>query len=211
MNTRHAIAALAWIGVAFALAPGASPAATAPLASARALSSAMAGGRGGEAQVAYELADPLGGPARTVRGRVRVESPDRVRLDFSPAGERIAMRGDGGEWLQPASRQLLRIPAARAQSALQWWRVLLPASRESFHEDPLGRRRFSLVPLDSAAGPIRIMVRLDARGYPAEVIVTGMMEEPITYRLSGWKFGPGRGAAAYRLSAPPGYETVDLP
>jgi outer membrane lipoprotein-sorting protein len=186
-------------------------AAPAPLATARALSAAMAGGRSGEAQVMYTLADPLGGPARTVRGRVRVEAPDRVRLDFPAGGERIAIRSDGGEWLQPASRQLLRIPADRALSALQWWRVLLPGSRESFREDSLGGRRYSLAPLDADAGPVRIVVRLDARGFPAELQVSGMTDETVTYRLSGWKFGPGRGAAAYRLSAPAGYETVDLP
>lgn len=197
--------------VSVALACGFASADAAPLATARAMSVAMAKGRSGEAQVSYMLADPLGGPSRSVRGRIRVESPDRVRLDFAGSGERIALRSDGGEWLQPASRQLLRIPADRARSALQWWRVLLPASRESFREDSLAARRYALTPLDPDAGPVRIVVRLDPKGFPAELAVSGMADETVTYRLSGWKFGPARGAAAYRLSAPAGYETVDLP
>jgi len=195
----------------FAAGAGAALAAEPPLATARALTRAMAGGKSGEAQVSYRLLDPLGGAPRTVTGRVRVEPPDRVRLDFATSGERIALRGDGGEWLQPASRQLLRIPADRARSALQWWRVLLPGSREVFREDSIAPRRYALAARAEDAGPIRIGVRLDRAGYPAELEVAGMGEGTVTYRLSGWKFGPARGAAAYRLAAPPGYETVDLP
>ena len=186
-------------------------AASEPLVTARALALAMRGGRSAEAEVRYDLVDPLGGPARVVRGRVRVESPDRVRLDFTTSGERIALRGDGGEWLQPAARQLLRIPAERAAGALQWWRVLLPESRDTFREESLSSRRFRLAPRAAGAGPIRMMVRLDARGLPADLVVEGVSDAPVTYRISNWKFPPERGAAAYRLVAPPGFETVDLP
>ena len=183
----------------------------APLATARALARAMKGGRSAEAAVSYQLADPMGGPARAMRGRVKVESPDRVRLDFAAGGERIALRGDGGEWLQPAAKQLLRISSERAGSALLWWRVLLPESGESFREDTLRAGVFRLAPRDSAASPVRIKVRLDAAGLPVELAVDGMSDQPVVYRLSGWKFSPGRGAAAYRLSAPAGFTIVDLP
>lgn len=208
----------AWLVVILAALPGPAPAATpaaprnaAPaLVTARALARAMSGDRSAEARVAFELPDPLGGPARASSGRVRVEPPDRVRLDFA-SGERIGLRGDGGEWLQPASRQLLRISAERAGMALQWWRVLLPESRTRFREDSLGGRRFALTPLGGEADPMRIVVQLDGRGFPARLEVSGLGDGVVTYRLSGWSFGPARGAPAYRLSAPPGFETVDLP
>jgi len=181
-----------------------------PLVTGRALSRALAGGRSGEAAVSYALANPLGGTARTIRGRVRVESPDRVRIDFVTTGEKITLRADGGEWLQPATRQLIRIPADRATGALRWWRLLLPGSGETFHEDSLGDHRYRLTPLGSDTG-VTVTARLDLQGFPAELIVEGMGESAVTYRLSGWRFGPARGASAYRIAAPAGYETVDLP
>ena len=113
--------------------------------------------------------------------------------------------------LQPAAKQLLRISSARAAGALQWWRVLLPESGGTFREDSLGPRRLRLAPRDPDAGPVRIEVRLDARGFPVELVVDGLSDRPVSYRLSGWKFSPGRGAAAYRLSAPAGFATIDLP
>lgn len=209
---RHAPAILA---LALAVAAGSGPAQaapepTVPLATVRALARSMEGGRCGDAALGYEIADPLGGPPRTVRGRVRVESPDRVRLDLA-TGEKITLRSDGGEWLQPATRQLLRISSERAAGALQWWRVLLPESRETFREDSIAPRRFQLAPRDEAAGGVRIRSRLDARGFPVELVVEGMGDKPVTYRLSAWRFGAGRGAAAYRLATPAGFEVVDLP
>lgn len=183
--------------------------AASPLVTARALSRALAGGRAGEASVSYAIAD-LGGTPRTITGRVRVESPDRVRLDFATTGEKITLRSDGGEWLQPATKQLLRIPADRASGALRWWRVLLPGSGASFQEEPLGERRYRLTSRDVAGG-ITITARLDARGFPAELMVEGMQDQPVTYRLSGWHFGAGRGASSYHLSAPAGYEIVEIP
>jgi hypothetical protein len=192
--------------------PGASltpTTAASPLVTARAMSRALTGGRAGEAIVSYALSD-LGGTPRTITGRLRVESPDRVRLDFTTTGEKIALRGDGGEWLQPATKQMIRIPAERASGALRWWRVLLPGSSASFHEDSLGDRRYRLTSRDVTGG-ITVTARLDARGFPAELTVEGMQDQPVTYRLSGWRFGPAHGAASYRLTAPAGWETVELP
>jgi hypothetical protein len=183
--------------------------AVSPLVTARAMSRALAGGHAGEATVTYAVAD-MGGTPRTITGRLRVESPDRVRLDFTTTGEKITLRSDGGEWLQPATRQMIRIPAERASGALRWWRVLLPGSSASFHEDSVGDRRYRLTSRDVPGG-ITVTVRLDARGFPAELTVEGMQDEPVTYRLSGWRFGAGQGEASYHLTAPAGYETVDLP
>jgi len=130
---------------------------------------------------------------------------------MTTTGEKITLRGDGGEWLQPRTRQLLRISSERAAGALQWWRLLLPESRATFREDSLGPRKFRLEPIETSAAPIRITARLDARGLPSELSVEGLGEAPITYRLSAWRFAAGRGAGAYKLQAPPGYEVVDLP
>lgn len=181
---------------------------TSPLVTARAMSRALAGGRAGEASVSYAIPDMSGAP-HTVTGRVRVQAPDRVRLDFT-TGEKITLRSDGGEWLQPATKQLLRIPPDRASGALRWWRVLLPGSGATFQEESLGDHRYRLTSRDVAGG-ITVTARLDAQGFPAELRVEGMQDQPVTYTLSGWRFGGGRGAASYRLTAPAGYETVDLP
>ena len=121
-----------------------------PLVTARAMSRALAGGRSAEATVSYAILD-MGGTPRTVAGRVRVEAPDRVRLDFT-TGEKITLRSDGGEWLQPATKQLLRIPRDRASGALRWWRVLLPGSGATFSEESLGDRRYRLTSRDVTAG-----------------------------------------------------------
>ena len=107
-------------------------------------------------------------------------------------------------------RYFERIPAERATGALRWWRVLLPGSGASFHEDSLGDRRYRLTSRDVSGG-VTVTARLDPRGFPAELTVEGMQEEPVTYRLSGWHFGPAHGPASYHLSAPAGWETVDLP
>jgi hypothetical protein len=200
---------LAVIGVVASAGRGvAVPVETGTILSTRALAAQLKPGRAGEAVVSYRTTD-LAGAARTVRGRLRVEPPDRVRVDFTTTGESIALRGDGGEWLQPASKQLIRIPAARAAEAMQWWRVVMPWRAAEFREEAMADGRYRLEPAHGEASPIAM--RLDARGFPSEIVVEGMSDTPTMYHLSGWKFGPARGAAAYRLRAPAGYETVELP
>jgi hypothetical protein len=53
-------------------------------------------------------------------------------------------------------------------------------------------------------------VRLDPRGLPASLVL-GEGEDRQVYRLSGWRFSKTRGARDFRIVAPPGVETVDLP
>jgi len=178
--------------------------------SARALAAGLKGGHRAEAQLAYTLADPLGGAARAIQGKLALEPPDRLRLDFSTTGESVALRGDGGEWLQPAQRQLIRIPADRAVAALAWGRVLLPSAGATFHEDSLAPRRFRLTPDDPDDGP-PVLVELDAHGLPARLTVESAGADSTTYRFSNWRFVAARGAVAYRISAPQGYDAVDLP
>lgn len=182
------------------------------LASVRAIAAPLSRGRRAQAEIHYDLADPFGGPARPIRGRVSIESPDRVRIDFETTGERITLRRDGGEWLQPAAQQMIRIPADRAANALMWWLALLPTSRDVFREDSLGARRFRLTPRDKDAGPFTVLVALDSRGLPSRLTIEGGEETlPASYRFTGWRFAAARGAAAYKLTAPAGYSTIDLP
>lgn len=207
---RRACAAAALALVAGVLALHARSWAESRPATVRALAGPLAAGQRAEASVQYRLADPLGGPGRTVRGTIAVEAPDFVRLEFT-TGERVTLRSDGGEWLQPSARQMVRIPASRAEAALLWWRVLLPGSAQVFREDSIAPRRFGLTPLAAEAGPLRVVVTLDPRGFPRELAVEGGEDAAPVYRLSGWRFARARGPAAYRLTAPSGFEVVDLP
>ncbi|HTO90915.1 MAG TPA: hypothetical protein VMJ70_07275 [Candidatus Sulfotelmatobacter sp.] len=204
-------AMLAMLGV-LAARPMACAAANAPIpASARALAAKLGGGHRAEADVAYALPDPLGGPARSIRGRLALESPDRVRLDFATTGESVTLRADGGEWLQPANRQLVRIPADRALAVLSWGRTLLPTSGASFREDSLAPRRFRLTPLAAEAQGMEVLVELDAHGLPRQLTVLAPDSSRTAYHLSNWRFVAARGRTAYALSAPPGFDVVDLP
>mgnify|MGYP001195749181 CR=1 FL=1 len=98
--------ALAPAGAGLAAGKPAAKPTPATLASTRTLVAKLAGSGRGEARVTVSRGDPLGGPDRVDEGRLALEPPDRVRLDFGATGERIALRGDGGEWVQPATRPL---------------------------------------------------------------------------------------------------------
>lgn len=102
----------------------------APPDPARALAARLRERGRAEAVVSCISTDPLSGATRRARGRLALEPPDRARLDFVATGERITLRRDGGEWLQPATRQLLLLPAGRAAAALRWWAVLLGGGPE---------------------------------------------------------------------------------
>ena len=142
-------------------------------------------------------------------GTLALEAPDRVRLDMSGTGERLVARGDGGEWLQPATKQLLRFGAGQASPALRWWRVLL-GEAAGVRERRIAPRRYVLVQGAAAGFADSATVWLDARGLPARLDLPGG-DGVMTYRLSGWRFARARGPAGFRLTAPAGFETVDLP
>ena len=162
-----------------------------------------------EAAVVLRRTDPETGTERATRGRLALELPGHARLEFPSTGEVLTLRGDGGEWLQPGPRQLLHAGPQSAGAAMEWWAALLD-SGASFRELPLPGRGYTLMPAagDSSdaqrvwLGPGRLPERLE--------IATGFGERQ-RYDLSAWRFTRPRGRAAFVLTAPPGFETVELP
>ena len=182
-----------------------------PLRSTQALLARLRATGRAEAAVETQVEDLLSGKTRIVRGRLALELPHRARLDF-PAGESLTLREDGGDWLQPHTRQLVRSGPRSAEAAMRWSALLLESGSEDFRERPLAGRGYELAPTgrDSASGE-RQRLWLGANGYPARVEIVNPGGERRAYRLSGWRFIHARGRAAFVLRAPPGFETVDLP
>ncbi len=204
MNRASRLAALALLAI-FA---GAGDSVAARLESSAALSRELSRGRSAQVTLHWTTSALPGMPPRTVTGTLTLEAPDRVRLDLAGTGERLVARDDGSEWLQPATRQLLRFGAQQGAPALRWWRALL-GDTSQVAERPLAPRRFALVQRTRAGVADSALVRLDGRGLPGELeIASG--DGTLRYRLSGWRFARGRGPAYFRIVAPAGYETVDV-
>jgi hypothetical protein len=199
----------ALLGLALALAPAPAARAT-DLASARALARALTSSGRAEAVLRYLVASPSG-DSRTVRATLALELPAMARIDVAGTGEALVARPDGGEWLQPSTRQLLRFRPRHGAAALRWWNVLLGGERAA-RERPLGGNRWVLV-LRSEPGAAEdsAEVWLDPRGLPARLVVPAGNPEAAVYRLGGWRFMRRRGDPAFRLATPRGYEAVDLP
>jgi len=197
-------------GFALVLALGlaaAPPPATA-LESSRALASALASGKRAEAVLRWTVPGPDGRPAEQ-RGTLALEAPAHARLDVPATGERITLRPDGGEWLQPALHQMIRLSPRHAGSAMRWWRLL--AGGEGARERRLAEGRWRLVLVDTSGAAVdSAEVRLDPRGLPASLVL-GTGEDRQVYRLSGWRFARARGARDFRIVPPPGVEAVELP
>jgi hypothetical protein len=182
-----------------------------PLQSTRGLLGRLRSAGRAEAAVETTVEDLLGGKARTVRGRLALELPHRVRLDF-PEHESLTLREDGGDWLQPHTRQLLRSGPESAQAALRWSAVLLESGTDGIRERPMSGGGFELTRTgaDSARAE-RQRVWLGADGFPARLEIVNSAGERRAYGLSGWKFSRARGREAFVLHAPAGFEVVDLP
>jgi outer membrane lipoprotein-sorting protein len=193
-------------------APSAPATAHATLAATRTLAAKLARSGRGEASVTVTREDPLGGPEQVDRGRLALEIPDRVRLEFPSTGEKLAVRGDGGEWVQPAHRQMVRIRPEQAGLAAWLWEVFLTGGSDAFAEQALAERRYALEPRDGEAGlPERIEVTVDAKGLPEQVAFTGEDGVAVRYRFKGWRFLAPKGSAAFKLPAPAGYTVVEMP
>jgi hypothetical protein len=197
------------LGLALALALPAG-AAAAPLQAATALARSVRSTGRAEVTLRYLMPVFTGGE-RAVSAVLALEPPDRARIDVPATGEKIVARADGGEWLQPSARQLLRFKPSQGAAALRWWRALLdPGRGASERRAPDGHWVLTLrdeqgAAIDSAD------VWLDARGYPARLRSPAGTDDASTYRLSGWRFTRARGEAAFHLSAPPGVESVEMP
>lgn len=203
-------AALVAIALASLAAPGAwSATAASGLQSSAKLSQRLRASGRAEVTLRYTLAATPGGKDREVSGALALEPPDRVRLDVSSTGERLVASAEGGAWLQPATKQLLRFGPQQAAPALRWWRVLLGAG-DGVRERRVAADHYVLVLTERTGVADSAAVWLDPAGLPKRLVVGGG-EDALEYRLAGWRFMHARGASAFRLTAPAGYETVDLP
>ncbi len=169
-------------------------------------------GPGGRAEATLRYGLPTAtGATRVVHATLALEPPAFARLDVPSTGEKIVARADGGEWLQPSTRQLVRFPAKQAAPALRWWRVLLAAER-STRERAVGEGRYVVTLLsERGAEEDSAEVWLDGRGLPSRLVVPAGDPDAAVYRLTNWRFLRARGAGGFRLAAPAGYESIELP
>ncbi len=188
------------------------PAAADGLASARAFARRLLANGRAAATIERRALDPVTGLARSARGRLTLELPDRALLEFPATGERIALRSDGGEWLQPALQQMLRLGPRSAAAGLRWWELLLPGDGSRFVERALSARRYAVVsPSTEDFAADTAWVSLDAQGLPAELEYRDSSDSRVSYRFSGWRFQRPRGRSSFLLVPPEGVRVVELP
>jgi hypothetical protein len=179
--------------------------------SARALTTRVRASGRAEARLERRALDVFTGKWRSIPGRVALEPPDRALLEFPATGERIALRGDGGEWLQPGLGQMLRLGPENAAAARRWWELLLPGAGQRFTEIALGARRYALVVREGPPAVDTAWVTLDSQGLPAELEYRVQGGERIEYLLRAWKFPHARGRAGFVIHPPDSLHVVDLP
>ncbi len=185
-------------------------ASAAPLEASRALLAGLRSKGRAEATLRYTLEGVPGEPGRPIRGTLALEPPDRARLDVATTGETIAVRADGGDWLDPAAGQLVRLSPARVAPALRWWRVLLGGGGEVRERRDSPGRWWLILPARAGVPADSALVQLDAQGLPARLDLPSG-DGPALYRLSSWRFLAAKGASAFTLKAPPGVVEVRLP
>jgi len=197
---------------AAATAPASRDGAAPPLAAARGLALRLRDRGRAVATIERRAYDPIAGRERVLRGRLTLELPDRARLEFPASGEIVALRGDGGEWLQPALSQMLRLGPRNAAAGRRWWDLLLPGEETRFTEHPLSPRRYAVVsPAGAGFESDTAWVGLDGAGLPASLEYADAAGGRIAYRFRGWSFQRPRGRASFELAPPAGFEVVDLP
>jgi hypothetical protein len=165
----------------------------------------------GRVEVDLTVSSPsdLGRPRR---GTLSLEPPDRVRLDFPETGERIALRADGGEWLQPVARQLVVLKPGQLEAARELWGLFLHPDGAGYAERRVGARRYLLTRRSAKAElPDSVTIVLGRDGLPCRLETIVEAQDRQVYELRGWHFGAPRGIAGFRLRAPPGVTVVELP
>jgi len=181
-----------------------------PLEAAREFSRRLAASGRAEATLTRRFEDPLRGEPVVLHGRLALEPPDRARIEFEETGERVTLRGDGGEWLQPQLDQMVRFGAAEAMGALRWWTLFGGHAPEGASERRVGPREWVItMPASGVAGDSAHVV-LDEAGLPRRIVIVEEAGTPVEYRLERWTFAKPRGRAAFVLQAPKGYEVFDL-
>ena len=197
------------LATSFGDAWAAAPVAASPLA--RLVRRLKSAGRA-EVQVTRTSQDPVSGTSRLARGRMALEPPDRMSLTFGASGERIVLRGDGGEWLQPHLRQVLKLGPERAAAVSRWWRVLLGEDEGGVTLDRLAAGRYRVTVADAGAeAQASGVLELDGAGLPRKLEIDEGLEQPTVYRFAAWTFVPPRGASAFTIATPSGYEAVPMP
>ena len=185
----------------------AGPVRAATLESSRALVEQLRRAGRAETTLDWSITGPTGEPAPQ-RGQLALEPPSFARLDVPRTGERVTLRPDGGEWLQPQLHQMIRLSPRHAGAAMRWWRLL--AGGEGARERKLAAGRYRLVVGDGTPQADSADVSLDSRGLPVKLRL-GVGEDAQEYKLSGWRFVKARGERDFRLQAPAGVEIVELP
>jgi len=144
-----------------------------------------------------------------LRGTLALEPPDCARLDVRD-GESITLRAEGGEWLQPRLRQMIRLGPETAVNALVWWRVMLDSTGAGIVERGFDPKHFLLVRTVGGSGADSAWVTLGSGGLPQRLEISDGEGGRVAYHLGAWRFPARRGRAAFRLAAPRGFEVVDL-
>lgn len=176
----------------------------------RALARQLTAAGRGEAALTLVREDPMMGRTETFKGTLALELPDRVRVEFPETGERIAVRGEGGEWLQPAARQMIRLRPEQAGVASWLWDLFLHGGRGRFTERESGRGRYALTfRHEGDALPETLIVTVDARGLPLTMEVRDPGLGRSSYRFANWRFTRARGAAAFVIRPPRGYTVLE--
>jgi hypothetical protein len=167
----------------------------------------------GRAEVRFErnAPDPFGGAATKIAGRLALESSNRAELRFPSTGERLTLREDGGEWLQPELRQMIVFQKRHASAALRWWQAVLGAA-EKLERRRVGEREWVvLAPATRGIPADSIRVRLSRDGLPERIEVNEGLPEPAVYAFTSWKFTRPLGRSAFVVEAPESYEVVPMP
>ena len=203
----------AWVTLMLSVGIVVACAQAAPLEATHALAAGLARTGRAEATLSWNVAGPPGSAPRALRGILAVEAPDLARLDVMGTGERITLRADGGEWLQPELKQFVLLTPRHAVAAMRWWRLMAGstgAAGASERRLGLGHYRL-LVPATPETPADSADVWLDVHGLPVRLALADGLGGQSGYRLTGWRFTRAKGGAAFRLTAPPGVETVEMP
>ncbi len=168
----------------------------------------------GRGEVSFERTapDPFGGAPTRIAGRLALEPPDQAELRFPATGERLTLRADGGEWLQPGLEQLVRFERHHASSALRWWQAVLGARADDLVRRSVGNREWLLIaPAAKGIPADSVRVRFSAQGLPERLEVHEGSDTPSVYAFGAWKFSRARGASAFVVEAPKGFAVVPAP
>lgn len=164
-----------------------------------------------ETSITRSAPDPLSGKSVSVQGRVAIEPPDRLSLQFSQTGERLTLRSDGGEWMQPSLGQMLKLGTGQATAAGRWWSVLLGQGAPGITVKATSATRLLVTSGEaSSADAESAWVYLDGQGLPMRLEVDEGGDKPTNYRFGAWRFLAPRGRAWFVQAAPKGVEVVEL-